>query len=62
VLWRGILGRWVELVKELIRGGLALALASPHHLAALMVGDEREVVVLLLPGHLVNGAFILHLR
>ena len=41
-------------VEELVRRGLTLALASPHHLAALVAGHEREVVVLAFPADLVD--------
>ena len=47
-------GRRVELGEEGVGGFLALARAAPHDLAAPMVGDEREVVVLALPADLVD--------
>src|SRR5436305_577731 len=46
--------RRVELGEELVGGVFAGAFAAPHDLAATVVGDEREVAVLLSPGHLVN--------
>src|SRR5450631_2061752 len=49
-----ILGRRVELGEELIGGGLALALASPDHAAAAVIGDQRQVPVSLAPGDLVD--------
>ena len=47
-------GLGVELGEELVRGGRAGAFATPHHLAAQMVDDEREVLVLALPGDFVK--------
>jgi hypothetical protein len=46
--------RRVELCEELIGGGLAPALAAPHHAPASVVADEREVAVALAPGDLVD--------
>ena len=40
------------------RRGPGPSFASPHHLAALMVGDEGEVVVLALPADLVHADVI----
>ena len=57
-----MIGRRVQLGEEGVGGLLAFPCGAPHDLPAPVVGDEREVVVLLLPRHLVDGAFILHLR
>ena len=51
---RGGSGVGIELGEERVGGLLALALAPPHHLAAPVVGDQREVVVLRLPADLVD--------
>ena len=47
-------GRRVELIEEGVGGGLTFALAAPDHLAALVVGDERDVVVLAFPADLID--------
>jgi len=44
----------VELGEELIGGGLALALGAPHHAAASVIADKREVAVALSPRDLVD--------
>ena len=59
--WRVLLGRGggqfgVELCKELISGGLPLALAAPHHAAASVIADEREIAVALAPRDLIDRA------
>ena len=62
-LWRlsrlpGVRGRviWrrVELFEEGVGGGLALALAAPHHAAAAVIADQRQVAVALSPRDLVD--------
>src|SRR5947209_20193900 len=40
--------------KNFSAASFAGAFAAPHDLAATVVGDEREVAVLLSPGHLVG--------
>jgi hypothetical protein len=47
-------GRGVKRLKELVGGGLALALAAPHHAASVVVADEREVAVALAPRDLIQ--------
>ncbi len=47
-------GLGVELGEELIGGGLALALAAPHHAAAPVIADHRQVAVALSPRDLVD--------
>ena len=51
---RRLRGRRVKLVKELIGGGLALALGAPHHAAAAVVADERQVPMAFAPRDLVD--------
>ena len=55
-LWRlrRAVGLGVELGEELIGGGLALALAAPHHAAAPVIADDRQVAVALAPRDLVD--------
>ena len=47
-------GRGVEHVKELIGGGLPLALGAPHHGALAMIADQREVAMALAPRDLIQ--------
>jgi hypothetical protein len=54
VLGSGGLGRRVELGEEAIGGGLALALAAPHHAAAAVIADQRQVAVAPSPRDLVD--------
>jgi hypothetical protein len=59
--FRGLLVRPLELgrgrverVEELISGGLTLALAAPHHPAAAVITDERQVPMALAPRDLID--------
>jgi len=59
--WRLGLGRGrfaeklgIERGEELIGGGLALALATPYHSAAAVIGDQRQVAVSFAPRDLVD--------
>ena len=47
-------GLGVQLGEELICGGRAGSFAAPHNPAAEVVDDQREVLVLALPGDLVD--------
>ena len=49
-----ILERRVELREKLVGGGLAPALTTPHHAAAAVITDQRQVPVSLAPGDLVD--------
>ena len=49
-----ILERRVELREKLVGGGLALALTTPHHAAAAVITDQRQVPVSLAPRDLVD--------
>jgi len=49
-----LLGQRVQSGEELISGGLAVALAAPHHAAAAVIADEREVAMAFSPRDLVD--------
>jgi hypothetical protein len=50
-----------ELAEEPVRGLAVVALGAPHDLAAEVVGEQGEVVVLALPADLVDGMRILRM-